>query len=116
MRTSRLLLLATALVAVTSLLGASQAFDAKATNAEILFSSHTCSNGIAVSNPQDNTLLVQDCTILLNIRDTLAGDAQLDWNAGTPIQQWEGIRLGGTPLRVQGIDFPFPTRFRPNSI
>ena len=95
--------MATALVAVTSLLGASQAFDAKATNAEILFSSHTCSNGIAVSNPQDNTLLVQDCTILLNIRDTLAGDAQLDWNAGTPIQQWEGIRLGGTPKRVHEI-------------
>ena len=107
MRFFKLVLLATALMAVISLLGVSQARDSEVANAAILFSSHTCSNGIAVDNPQDNTLLVQDCTILLNIRDTLAGNAQLNWNAGTPIQQWEGIRLGGTPLRVHGIDFPF---------
>ena len=106
MRLFKPILFIAALVSVISLLGVSQVFDADVANAKLLLSTHTCSNGIAVASPQDNTLLVQDCTILLNTRDTIAGSAQLDWNAGTPITQWEGISVGGTPQRVQGIAFP----------
>ena len=52
-----------------------------------------CSNGIAVPDPEDNPGLVQDCAILLSIRDTLAGDAILDWTADKPVEKWDGVRL-----------------------
>ena len=72
-------------------------------DADTFSSNHPCSNGIAVANPQENVLLVQDCTILLNSRDTLSGGAQLNWNAEIPITQWDGISVGSTPMRVQGV-------------
>ena len=46
------------------------------------------------------TELAADCEVLLDIRDTLAGTTTLDWSADTPIKDWEGISVGGTPLRV----------------
>ena len=52
-----------------------------------------CSNGIAVPDPEENPGLVNDCEVLLEIRDTLAGDATLDWSADKPIRAWEGTRI-----------------------
>ena len=60
----------------------------------------SCSNGIAVPEPTDNAGLVGDCTVLLAARDTLAGEAALDWSAFTAITDWTGITVGGSPLRV----------------
>ena len=60
----------------------------------------TCSNGIAVPDPGDNAGLVGDCTVLLAIRDTLAGDATLDWSPFTAIADWAGVTVEGTPSRV----------------
>lgn len=60
-----------------------------------------CSNGIAVPAPDDNPELVQDCAILLSIRDTLAGDATLDWTADREIYGWEGIEVSGPTRRVR---------------
>ena len=51
----------------------------------------------------DNTALVSDCETLLNIRNILAGTASLNWAADTPIKSWDGISVGGTPLRVTDI-------------
>ena len=59
-----------------------------------------CSTGRAVPNPANNPGLVSDCEALLAARDTLAGDATLNWSADTPIADWDGITLEGTPLRV----------------
>lgn len=81
-----------------------------------------CSNGIAVPDPEDHPGLVQDCAVLLSIRDTLAGDATLDWSeavpivyAGSPHGAWEGIRVDlrfdrvlGSSKRVTGIDLVGP--------
>ena len=59
-----------------------------------------CSNGIAVPDPEDNPGLVQDCAVLLSIRDTLAGEATLDWSHTTPILEWEGVEVVRTSLAL----------------
>lgn len=53
-----------------------------------------CSNGIAVPDPEENPGLVNDCAVLLDIRDTLAGDATLDWSADKPIRKWVAVTVG----------------------
>ena len=52
-----------------------------------------CTNGIAVPEPQSNSGLVEDCKVLLGVRDRLAGDVFLNWSAYTPIAHWEGISI-----------------------
>ena len=49
------------------------------------------------------TALAADCEVLLSARGSLEGKARLNWSAGTPIEDWEGISVGGAPLRVVGI-------------
>ena len=44
-----------------------------------------------------------DCAILLAMRDVLAGDAWLNWEQSLPIGSWQGVKLGGEPLRVTGL-------------
>ena len=67
-------------------------------------SAETCSSGIAVANPQDNPLLVQDCEALLEARDILSqGGRRLIWSADSPMSKWEGISLEGSPARVRGL-------------
>ena len=52
-----------------------------------------------------NTGLVADCEALLKARDQLQdGGARLNWFEGTPIDQWQGIKLSGTPMRVTEVD------------
>ena len=69
----------------------------------------TCSNGGAVSDPGGNPGLVQDCETLLSIRDTLSGEGvDLNWQAYTPIEDWWGISIGGSPRRVDGLGYPKP--------
>ena len=63
----------------------------------------TCSSS-AVPDPANNPGLVSDCNILLQARDTLAGDATLNWSADRPIEEWEGVTVGGTPERVEVLD------------
>ena len=60
----------------------------------------TCSTGVAVSNPASNPDLVSDCEALLASKDTLAGDATLDWSADTPMTGWDGVTVGRLPARV----------------
>ncbi|MDE2822841.1 MAG: M12 family metallo-peptidase, partial [Chloroflexota bacterium] len=63
---------------------------------------HACVSGGAVTDA-GNPELVSDCDTLLTARDTLAGTAALNWSADTPIAEWDGVSLGGTPLRVKGL-------------
>ena len=60
----------------------------------------SCATEGAVADAADNPGLVADCDALLAGRDMLAGSATLNWSASTPVDQWEGIAVGGTPLRV----------------
>ena len=63
-------------------------------------SPQSCTNGIAVENAQENVGLVNDCKVLREGRDTLAGGATLNWNTDIPIARWQGITVEGSSLRV----------------
>lgn len=63
-----------------------------------------CPQGIAVPDPWNNPGLVGDCKALLEARDALAGTAKLNWSDRVPIGSWDGIELGGSPLRVTHLE------------
>ena len=63
-----------------------------------------CSAGVVVPEPEQNPGLVEDCRTLLSLRNTLAGRARLDWDADIPIAEWQGIVIGGEPLRVHEVN------------
>ena len=58
-----------------------------------------CVNRGAVPD-ETNEGLVSDCGALLAERDVLAGTATLNWSADTPITDWNGVVVDGTPGRV----------------
>ena len=62
-----------------------------------------CSQSRAIADPGSEMALVGDCNILLGLRDTLAGDAELNWSADLSISQWDGVRVGQTPPRVVSL-------------
>ena len=62
-----------------------------------------CDNGIAVTNPADNRVLVEDCEALLASVDILAGAALLNWSAQIPLSQWDGVVIDGNPARITGL-------------
>ena len=62
-----------------------------------------CFTGGAVADVT-NTGLISDCEALLASRDTLAGDATLNWSVNVPIEDWDGITIQGTPERVAWLN------------
>lgn len=42
----------------------------------------------------------RDIQALLAARDTLSGGSTLNWSEAVPIAHWDGVTIGGTPLRV----------------
>ncbi len=67
-------------------------------------STSTCVTGGAVANASSNPGLVSDCETLLEARDTLVGTGtSLNWSANTPMSDWDGVTVEGTPLRVTGV-------------
>lgn len=61
---------------------------------------------VCPSIPRANAGLLRDCQSLLDSRDALAGTATLDWSGTTPITAWQGVRLGGSPVRVTAVELP----------
>ena len=53
--------------------------------------------------PASDTGLVSDCETLLAAQGRLAGGASLNWSDNLPLADWEGVTLGGTPVRVTGL-------------
>ena len=62
-----------------------------------------CSAGTVVAEPEANRTLVGDCEALLEIQNALAGAGGLDWGVDKSIEQWEGVTVSGSPLRVRKI-------------
>ena len=60
----------------------------------------TCAGSTAVGTDPDPGL-VEDCNVLLGLKETLAGTATLNWSKDLGMSSWDGIRLGGSPRRVQ---------------
>ena len=50
-----------------------------------------------------NPALAAECDALLGLRDTLAGDAALNWRADRPMSQWEGVAIDVRPRRVVSL-------------
>ena len=76
----------------------------------------TCWNGVAVPNPSANPDLAADCEALIASKAALGGGA-LNWSYAVPISQWDGLTLGGAPLRARrlvlqerGLDGAVPPR------
>ena len=60
----------------------------------------SCVGGNAVPDADNNPGLLADCDALLAALDTLGGKGMLNWSADVPIAHWQGVNLGGSPLRV----------------
>ena len=71
--------------------------------ADLEGSIEACREGFVVTDPESNPGLVRDCETLLGLRDTLLGGDAVNWGAGTPIGEWWGVSIGGTPRRVTGL-------------
>ena len=62
-----------------------------------------CGAGVAVPDPDANPGLVTDCAALLEVQQALAGGGALNWSVDRPMLAWDGLTLGGAPLRVQAL-------------
>ena len=56
--------------------------------------------------PSGNPGLRADCALLLEVRDTLAGDARLNWSVHLPLAGWHGVTVGGPLERVTKLELP----------
>ena len=79
-----------------------------------------CSAGKAVPDHEANPGLVQDCVVLLAMKDRLSVHTALNWDAGTPMGSWELVTVGpparqnqaqisgnpGLPRRVLALALP----------
>ena len=63
----------------------------------------TCSNGVAVAQPEVTPGLVEDCKVLIRLRDAFGPLATSAWKTDTPISEWPGVVVGGNPPRVREL-------------
>ena len=63
----------------------------------------------AVPDAADHPGLVSDCETLLVVKVILEGTAtsELNWSADTPITNWHGVSVLGTPRRVQRLSLAY---------
>ena len=55
-------------------------------------------------DPGDNPGLVEDCEVLLALRDELADTGSLNWDTQLAITSWEGVGVSGAPRRVSKLE------------
>ena len=65
-----------------------------------------CTTGMSVPQLFDNIALVFDCRLLLELQGQLDSEGVLNWGDDTNIEQWEGVTVSGTPLRVTELNLP----------
>ena len=63
----------------------------------------TCSNGVAVAQPQVTPGLVQDCKVLIGLRDAFGSLATSGWTTVRNIAEWPGVTVSGDPPRVREL-------------
>ena len=64
-----------------------------------------CFAGGDAADAGHNPGLVSDCNTLLEAsKDVFAGMRSLNWSERTPISEWEGVTLAGSPPRVTELD------------
>ena len=67
----------------------------------------SCVSEGAVPGGADNPDLVLDCEALYTAKNTLTRTVTLKWALDTPISDWEGITVDGTPQRVTEVSLPY---------
>ena len=60
--------------------------------------------GLAMPDQASNPGLMQDCFALLEARDTLRGEAALNWSVDVAMADWDGVTVAGTPQRVTKLE------------
>ncbi len=67
-----------------------------------------CVNGQVVPAPAENPGLVRDCLTLREARDVLGTSRELNWgDPATPIGEWDGVLVLGSPPRVRALNLSF---------
>ena len=61
---------------------------------------------VCLPPPQIGPALFDDCARLLAMKDTLAGNARLNWRVVLPIGEWQGVTVGGPEARVIALELP----------
>ena len=62
-----------------------------------------CGDGVAVEDPEANPGLVEDCKVLLEVQNALAGPWGFVWITSSSMSEWEGVVVEGTPPRVRQV-------------
>ena len=62
-----------------------------------------CVTDGAVADAHNNPGLVSDCRTLLEAQEGFDDNKSFNWGTNTPISDWKGITVGGTPSRVVGL-------------
>ena len=72
---------------------------------DVATSRAACAAGTVVAQPGAEPGLVRDCQALIDLRAALLGErrSMANWGSGTPIDQWIGVTVAGTPPRVTAI-------------
>ena len=68
---------------------------------------HACDGATAVPDPGNNAGLVEDCRVLIAIRDELVGAGSLNWGTQLDMSSWQGIGVSGSPSRVTTLDLGY---------
>ena len=55
-------------------------------------------------SPWGKPRLLEDAAVLMSIKGVLAGDAAVNWRYDRPIRLWQGVSIGGWPMRVVALD------------
>lgn len=55
-------------------------------------------------SPWGKPRLLEDAAVLMSIRNVLAGDAAVNWRYDRPLGSWQGVSIGGRPMRVVALD------------
>ena len=63
----------------------------------------TCSNGVAVAQPEVTPGLVEDCKVLLRLRNAFGPSATSSWRTVRNVAEWWGVFVSGDPLRVREL-------------
>ncbi len=73
------------------------------TSGVVLQTSRQVSEAAEATGCDASTETSRDCDTLLGLKDTLAGDATLNWSKDLGLEEWEGVGLGDSPPRVHAL-------------
>ena len=77
------------------------------TSGVVLQTSRQVSEAAEAAGCDASTESSRDCDTLLGLKDTLAGDATLNWSKDLGLEEWKGVGLGDSPPRIHALRLGF---------